>query len=188
MRWTNSEKDSDQTRQNAYRIYQDILLSIETYSDDSFEAKFFLPEEISNHCKAVAASFALVLYSPTLEMKEIYGSRLYYLYYLSLIYGAHIYLKEHALHNDHHPYLIEKDDAKIEEIKNMVTEKLGDGFTLTDEAAVVIELYKQQLSHTKKKVYLEVDGKTFAEADFDRCLHGTLLWGYFFAKEMIYTM
>lgn len=185
MKWTKSDKDRLITHQTAYKIYQEILISLETYYNDSFVTKFFLPEEISEHCKPVAASFSLILYSPELTMEEVSESRIYYLYYLTMMYGAQIYLKEYGLVNHHVSFSIEKDGEKIEQMKNMITELLGGEYHISPAAGIVMDLYKEQLAYTKKSSYMHIPGKDFREDDFDRYLNGALIWGYFFAKEMV---
>ncbi len=185
MKWTKSDTHRLVTHQTAYKIYQEILISLETYYHDSFVTKFFLPEEISEHCKPVAASFSLILYSPELTMEEVAQSRIYYLYYLTMMYGAQIYLKEHGLANHHSGYHIEKDEVKIERMKSMVTELLGSEYRITPAAGIVMDLYKEQIAYTKKGSYMLIPGKDFKEDDFDRYLNGALIWGYFFAKEMV---
>jgi hypothetical protein len=185
MKWAKSDKNRLVTHQTAYRIYQDILLSLESYYDDSFVSKFFLPDEINEHCKQVAASFALILYSPELTMEEVADSRIYYLYYLTMMYGAQIYLKEHGISTNHAHYRIEQDIQKIEELKNIVTELLSEEYVITPAATIVMDLYKEQIASTKKKAAMHIPGKKFLTEDFDRCLHGALIWGYFFAQEMV---
>jgi len=185
MKWTKSDKDRLITHQTAYKIYQEILISLETYYHDSFVTKFFLPEEISEHCKPVAASFSLILYTPELTMEEVSESRIYYLYYLTMMYGAQIYLKEFNLANNHLAYDIEKKEEKIERIKDRVTELLGNEYRITPAAGIVMDLYKEQLAYTKKGSYMDISGKSYSGEDFDRYLNGALVWGYFFAKEMV---
>jgi hypothetical protein len=185
MRWEKPGKDILLTHQTAYRIYQDILLSLESYYDDSFTAKFFLPEEISIHCKSVAASFTLLLYTPEPTIDDILNSRMYYLFYLTMMYGAQIYLKERGLATYHAGYKIETDEEEIEKIKNSVTDSMGDTFSITPEASMVMDLYKEQVSATTKRESLQIQSSTFQEKDVDRLIHGSLVFGYLFANEMI---
>lgn len=186
MKWAKPGKNQLLTHQTAYKIYQDILLSLESYHDDSTVAKFFLPEELGDHCKSVSASFAFALSSPDATLEEIYDSKLYYLYYLTMMYGTQIYLKEHALRTHHAYYVIEKDALRIEAIKNKVTELLCGEYSVDPASNMVMGLYKNQIHETKQKVQKEIMEVGYSAEDFDRCLHSSLMFGYLFAREMIY--
>jgi len=101
-----------------------------------------------------------------------------------MMYGAQIYLKEYSMLSNHAYYRLEENEEKIDELKNLVTDLLREDYTITPAAQLVMDLYKEQIDKTARKTYLHIEGKQFKADDFDRCINGALIWGYFFAQEM----
>src|SRR5687768_9618680 len=88
----------------AHKVWADVVYSMDQYTHDSVTSKFFMPEQIINHCRAVAAAFAQLHYSPIPSTKEIYKTRLFSLFYLSMTCGVQVFLKERAIFTNYNPY------------------------------------------------------------------------------------
>lgn len=171
--------------QTAQRIWQDVACAMDHYTNDSFVASFFQPEEFTTEARSMAASFALLHYSPLPTIEEIYKSRLYGLFYLSISSGIQIYIKERSFLRNHLPYIIISDGNTIRETKNTIMKQLANGTQLFSPTSDVVDIFIQQLAPIKEKVRRNIRDRQFDETMFDKILPVTIVWGYLFAKKLI---
>jgi hypothetical protein len=167
------------------QIWEDVVYAMDQYTDDASVSKFFMPVELSDHCRAMAASFALLHFSPLPDMQVILKSRLYGVFYLSLHCGIQIYLKERAIMTSYLPYRILSDEHQIREIKNTILKQLAEGIQVYAPVNQVMDLFLQQLTPMKEKVRRNMKEQVFNDELYDKFLPVTMLWGYLFAREMI---
>ncbi|GEM_PF-1764688 len=169
----------------AFMMYEEISRSINEYTHDSAEPKFFLPEPLIDHCRTIAAAFAAELYDPPLEDKRIFESVPYSSYLLTTIFGAQLFLKERSIAKNRAPYHIETDPQKTLEAKKNALEHLKKKRKINASVEQVMDKLIDQLRNVEKKVELEDQIGQFEKKKFDLYLYATLMWGYFFAKGMI---
>jgi hypothetical protein len=166
-------------------IWENVVYSMDQYTHDSPVSKFYLPEDIMVHCREVSAIFAQVHYVPILTTEEVYKSRLYSLFFLSMLCGVQIYLKERSLEKNYSPYTLLADEKMIRAAKNKVTRMLFDGAVILETVDQVMNLFLAQLMLIRQRRRFTIKNKDFDEEKFDRFLPASILWGYLFAKEMV---
>lgn len=169
----------------ALQVWEDVIYSMDQYTHDSTVSKFFLPEEITTHCKSTAAIFAQLHFSPIPTSKEVCKTRLFGLFYLSMTCGVQIYLKERAIFTNYSPYVIQSEPSQIREAKRKTLKQLQEGVELFQPITDVLDLFMNQLTPTKEKMKRYNKNREFNEELFDKLLPITLIWGYLFAREMI---
>src|SRR4051812_32998193 len=96
-RLPNNYYDLLESNPTARTIWENVAYSMDSFTHDSFTSNFFQPEAIINECRSMAASFTVLHYAPIPDMKKIYRSRLYALFFLSLCCGVQIYIKERSI-------------------------------------------------------------------------------------------
>ncbi|CAN5135117.1 hypothetical protein BH11PAT1_BH11PAT1_7800 [soil metagenome] len=169
----------------ALQVWEDVVYSMDQYTNDSAVSKFFLPEEITLHCKETAAIFAQLHFSPIPTSKEVLKTRLFGLFYLSTTCGVQIYLKERAIFTNYSPYAMQTDPRETREARRKTLKQLAEGVEIFQPITDVLDLFMQQLLPTKEKMKRHNKNRDFNEELFDKLLPITLIWGYLFAKEMI---
>ncbi len=166
-------------------IWEDIIYSMDRFTNDSPVPKFFMPEEISNECRSIAAIFATIHFSPMPSMKRVYRSRLYTLFYFSMMCGVQMYIQERGLFKGNVPYAVQTDKYAIKLAKNKIVKQLMDGVKVFSPIDEVLELFLKQLSPLKEKIERYTKDTHFDGNLFDTFLPAALVCGYLFAKEMI---
>lgn len=179
------KKESYSTDPMALQVWEDVIYSMDQYTHDSTLSKFFMPEEITLHCKETAAIFAQLHFSPIPTTKEVMKTKLFGLFYLAMTCGVQIYLKERAIFTNYLPYVIQNDLQEIRVAKKKTLKQLEDGVEIFQPITDVLELFMQQLVPTKEKMKRHNKNRDFNEELFDKILPITLIWGYLFAREMI---
>lgn len=169
----------------AMRIWEDVVYSMDAYTNDSSLSKFYLPDEIISHCRLTAAAFAQIHFAPIPSREDVLNTRLFAVFYLAMTCGIQIYLKERSIFTNFSPYTIQADEKHIREIKNKIFQELTDGIHLDSPLDQVIALFLRQLSPIKKKIIRLDNDAYFNEELFDKFLPMNLIWGYLFAKKMI---
>lgn len=167
------------------RMWEDIVYSMDQYTHDSVVSKFFLPEQLTVHCRHMASIFAQIHYAPLLDPEEAKRSRLYALFFLAMTCGVQIYLKEHALFTNNTPYHMKQEKGEIKTIIHNVTKSLFDGVNIHSTTEQIMEVFLKNLVTPMKLRRLEMKEKTFDLDKFQIFLPATILWGYLFAKEML---
>lgn len=169
----------------AAMMYTDISGLINEYTHDSIEPKFFLPEPLIDHCRTIAAAFAAELFTPPLEDKRVFETEQYSTYLLTTIFGSQLFIKERSIAKHRAPYLVETNIQKIHEAKKKALESLKNKEKISFPVEQVMNTLVAKLKQVKKK---EKKGtkKPFSKKNFELYLYTTLLWGYFFAREMIH--
>ena len=169
----------------ALQIWEEVVYSMDSYTHDSTVAKFYLPEELTTHCRLIAAAFAQIHYAPIPKTEEVMKTRLFGLFYLTIICGAQTYLKERAIFTHYNPYTIQTDEKAIRELKNKIMHELEEGVPVDAPLSEVMDLFLHQLTPMKQKIMKQAKSRIFHEDLFDKFLPMILVWGYLFAKEMV---
>jgi hypothetical protein len=169
----------------ALQIWEDVVYSMDTYTHDSTVSKFYLPEELTTHCRLVAAAFAQIHYAPIPKTEEIMKTRLFGLFYLTIICGIQTYLKERAIFTGYAPYTIREELSEIRELKNKIMHELEEGVPVDAPLSEVMDLFLHQLTPMKQKIIRQTKSRVFHEDLFDKFLPMILVWGYLFAKGMV---
>lgn len=169
----------------AKRVYEDVVCSMEQYTNDSMFSKFYLPEPLVSHSRTTASIFTQIHYAPLLTHDEAVRTRLFGLLLLSIICGAQIYLKERSIFTNFAPYRVRSDKETIKDIKHRVTKMLFDGATILETTDQVMHLFLAHMVTPRTMRRLAVSDHDFDSEKFDRFMPASILWGYLFAKEMI---
>lgn len=169
----------------ALQIWEDVVSSMSQFTDDNFNSKFLPPEELLIYIRPVAASFALLHFTPLPPIKEIYKSHLYAMFYFSIICGIQIYIKERAIYKKHAPYLIKIDQFEVKTAKNNVMKQLTEGIKVYPPINQTMDIVINNLVTPRRLDRLTLKNAEFDSEKFDKFMPVTLLWGYLFAKEII---
>ncbi len=169
----------------ALQIWEEVVYSMDTYTNDSHVSKFYLPEELTKHCRLVAAAFAQIHYAPIPTTEQVMKTRLFGLFYLTIMCGIQAYLKERAIFTSYAPYTIQNDEKAIRELKNKIMHDLEEGVPVEAPLSEVMDLFLNQLTPMKQKIVKQTKNRIFHEDLFDKFLPMILVWGYLFAKEMV---
>lgn len=169
----------------AQRVYEDVVCSMEQYTDDSAVSKFYLPEPLLSHSRKTASIFAQIHYAPLLTPAQAVKSRLFGLLLLSIICGSQIYFKERSVFTNFAPYQIRSNEKVIKDIKHRVTKMLFDGATILETTDQVMRLFLDHMVTPRMMRRLAMHDHDFDREKFDRFMPASILWGYLFAKEMI---
>lgn len=167
------------------RIWEEIVYSMDEYTDDSNLSKFYLPEEILIHCRTAAQVFTQLLYTPIPSQEEVKRTRLYGLIYLSMSCGVQIFLKERALTKPYSPYSINTQSNHIRHVRNKVGKLLSEGIKVQHPVSQVMELFITNLNSEQYVKRLTLRGKEFNAEKFENLLPAAIMWGYLFAKELV---
>lgn len=169
----------------ANRIFEEVVCSMEQYTNDSILSKFYLPEHFLKHCRQTASIFSQIHYAPLLEPERAIKSRIFGLFFLSMNCGAQIFFKERSIFTNYSPYSLYSDDEVVKDIKYRVTKMLFDGATILETTDQAMKIFLEQLVTPKQVRRLAVYDHDFDIEKFDRFMPASILWGYLFAKEMI---
>lgn len=179
-------KDEFLKHPQALRIWEEIITSYNTYTNDSSVVRFFLPEQLILHCRPVAAAFTSLPYSPTLDPQKVYETSLYYVFLLSTVCGVQIYLKEQAIERGYGPYKIYADETIVKNAKEQALLGLSMGAKLPEPADQVMKKFIAQFANSTQKSNFRLKGKSFDRKRYEYLLPASVFWGYLFAKDMIY--
>jgi hypothetical protein len=169
----------------ASQIWEDAVYAMTQYTHDSTVSKFLPPEELLIYIRPIAASFAMLHYTPLPTMKEIYKSHLYGLFYLSIICGVQMFIQERSYRTKQLPFMIKNDQKTIREAKNSVMKQLSDGIKVFPPINQTMDIFLNHLLTPRRLERLPMQDKEFDSAKFDKFMPVTLLWGYLFAREVI---
>lgn len=171
--------------QRVLRIWEDIVYSMDQYTNDSSLSKFYLPEEILLHCRKAANVFSQLLYTPIPTPDEVHKTRMYNLLYLSMTCGVQIYLKERSLTKPYAPYHIKATEHDIRLARTRVTKMLSEGVKVQPPVSQVMELIITNL-HTEQYIKrLSLKNREFNIEKFETLLPAAIMWGYLFTKELL---
>jgi hypothetical protein len=169
----------------AYRIFDEVVYSMDQYTHDSILPKFYLPESYLQHCRSTASIFTQIHYAPLLTPHEAMRSRLFGLLFLSIACGSQTYLKERSIFTNYAPYSIQLDSAVVKDVKNRVTKMLFEGATILETTDQAMKLFLDNLVTPRQVRRLAILNREFDAEKFDRFMPASILWGYLFAKEMV---
>ena len=178
-------KEEQQIDPSVQRIWEEIVYSMDQYTNDSVLSKFYLPEEILAHCRSAANIFAQLLYTPIPSPTEIQKTRLYGMLYLSMACGVQIYLKERSLTKGFLPYRITKDESIIRIARNKVGKVLSEGIKVQPPVSQVMELFITQLNTEQYVRRFSIRGREFNSEKFENLLPAAIMWGYLIAQELV---
>lgn len=169
----------------AQRLWDELVISYNSYPSDSSVAKFFLPEELVILCRPVAAAFTSAFYHPALNTKEVYASQAYLLFLLATVCGIQLFLRERALLKNYEPYKLKTKQKEIIKAKEHALFLLNLNSSLPKPAQLVKQKFLIQLSSVRKIHNLELTDKEFYQDRFLPLSESCINWGYFFAQEMV---
>lgn len=167
------------------RIWEDVVYSMDQYTNDSSLAKFYLPEELSMYVRTTAMVFSQLLYSPIPSREEIKKSRAYGLFYLAISCGVQIYLKERLTIHGFSPYKIVLDDEIARNTRNKIGRLLSEGIKVQSPVSEVMELFIEELTRDIFMRRMVLKGREFNNEKFDNLLPAAIMWGYLLTKELI---
>lgn len=169
----------------ASQIWEDVVHSMTQYTNDSAASKFLPPEELLIHIRPIAAAFAQLHYTPLPPMKDIYKSHLYALFYLSIICGVQMFLKERAIRTQYTPYMLKVSSHAIRDAKRMVMQQLSEGIKVFPPINHTMDIFLSHMLTPRRLHRLPLKNAAFDQEKFDKFMPVTLLWGYLFAREVI---
>lgn len=167
------------------RIWEEIVYSMDEYTNDSYLSKFYLPEDILIHCRSSASVFTQLLYSPIPSAEIAKKTRLYSLFYLSMTYGVQVYLKERSISKGYTPYEITKNPELIRLARNKIGRALSEGIKVKSPISQVMDIF---LTHLNAHQYIRkfsIKGREFNAEKLDNLLPASVMWGYLTASELI---
>lgn len=167
------------------RIWEDIVYSMDQYTDDSSLSKFYLPEDILTHCRTAARIFAQLVYTPIPTNKQILKSRAYGLFYLAMTCGVQIFLKERVLTKGYVPYKIVIDDDIIRTARTKVGKLLSEGIRVQSPVSQVMELFIEELTREHYTKRMSMRDHEFNTEKFDNLLPAAIMWGYLLTQELL---
>lgn len=170
--------------QTAQTLWEDVVYSMDQFTSDSAVSKFFLPEELLDASRPVAAAFAMLHFSPFPKLKAIYTTRLYSLFLFAVSCGIQTYLKEQSRLSTSRDFQFVTDPKRIKEIKNSILRSLIDGVSICQPIDEVMSLFLKHLLPMKTQLKITGSNIFFNEAMYEEFLPITLAWGYLFAKAM----
>ncbi len=169
----------------AQTLWEEVVYSMDQFTSDSAVSKFFMPEELLDESRPIAAAFAMLHFSPFPTVKDIYKTKLYSIFLFAITCGTQTYLKEQSVIGNSGNFVFEKDSQRIRYIKNTILRRLVDGVSICEPIDEVMTLFLKELLPLKQQLGTSRTGAFFNEEMFDQFLPITLAWGYLFAKEML---
>lgn len=169
----------------ALNIWEDVVSSMSQYTNDSYLSKFNPPEELLRQIRPVAAAFTMLHYTPIPMTKEIYKSQLYTLFNFSILCGIQMYVKQRAILKNHAPYVLQTNNNKIREAKEIVMKQLTEGIRVFPPINQTMDIILQHLITPRRVERLPLKNLEFDNQKFDKFMPVTILWGYLFAREII---
>lgn len=167
------------------RIWEDIIYSMDQYTNDSVLSKFYLPEELLTHCRITANIFTQILYTPIPTSDEASKTRLYGMFHLAMSCGVQIYLKERSLIKGYLPYKIISDPNLIRSVRNKVGKQLSEGIKVHPPVSQVMELFINQLNTKRFMKRFTLANREFNTEKFENLLPVAIMWGYLLAQELV---
>jgi hypothetical protein len=167
------------------RIWEDIVYSMDQYTNDSTLSKFYLPEDVMKHCHMTANIFTQLLYSPIPTPQEAKKTRLYAMIHLAMTCGVQIYLKERSLTKGYSPYHISKDEITIRDARIKIGKALSEGIKVKPPVSQVMELFITQLNTSHYLRRFSLKGYEFNSEKFDNLLPAAIMWGYLLTQELV---
>ncbi len=169
----------------ASRIWEDVVHSMTQFTDDCTTSKFLPSEEVLVHIRPIAAAFALLHFTPLPPLKDIYKSHLYALFYLSIVCGMQMFIKERSIQKGYTPYAIQIDTGIVRIAKHAVMKQLSDGIKVFPPINQTMDIFLTHMLTQRRVERLPMRNFAFDSAKFDKFMPVTLLWGYLFAREII---
>lgn len=179
------EQEEEQLDPTVNRIWEDIVYSMDQYTNDSALSKFYLPEDILIHCRTAANIFTQLLYTPIPTKEQVSKSRAYGLLYLAMTCGVQIFLKERIMTKGYVPYKIVIDDDIIRTSRNKVGRILSEGIKVQSPVSQVMELFIEELTREHYTKRMTIRNHEFNAEKFDNLLPAAIMWGYLLTQELL---
>jgi hypothetical protein len=171
----------------AYRIWCNIILSLDEYTDDSPLARFYMPERLTVHCQPIAAAYTSILYTPPLDLEneEFLQSHAYYIFLLASFFGVHIYLEERAFRTGRAPFAIGTDPEQIDLAKKSALTKLTTPSRVDPVVEQVMDKFLLMIGPATSEEKLTIPNKKISSRKYTNFIPAALFWGYYFASQMV---
>lgn len=169
----------------AQRIWEDIIYSMDQYTNDSMQSKFYLPESIQAHCSQASVIFTQLLYNPIPRPEKIKRTRLFTMMQLAMTCGVQIYLKERMLNKGFSPYKISNDEKIIREARREIGKSLSKGIKVKPPVSQVMELFITELNTPRYLRKFYIKGHKFNSDKFDNLLPAAIMWGYLLIQRLL---
>lgn len=167
------------------RIWEEIICSMDQYTNDSLLSKFYLPEDLLTHCRGAATVFSQLLYTPIPSSTDTSKTRLYSLFYLTMTYGVQVFLKERSITTGYLPYEITNDPGLIRSARCKVGRVLSEGIKIKPPVSQVMDIFLTELNAHQYIRRFSLKGREFNSEKFDNLLPAAVMWGYLTAGELI---
>lgn len=172
---------------NARQLWNEIVCSLEEYTDDGVVAKFFTPEELILQARTMAVALSSSLYTPELSLKEVLESDIYHTVFITAVWGIQAYIKEGLVLKNHTTYTVKTIDTKdLEEIRNESFQKLTKEIQVPAVIQALFEAYKETFSNKTAEIHFTLPDKTFHREKLFHILQVAFYWGYLFGQETIH--
>ncbi len=169
----------------AQRLFEEIVYSMDQYTNDSSISKFYCPEIILFHCQKTAKIFSQLIYSPIPPVKKIAKSHASGIFYLAMACGVQIFLKERILNKGYLSYKIKTDISYLREVRNNIGVILSEGIKVKPPVSQVMDFFIEELTHEQYLKRISLQNHEFNKDKFDNLLPAAIMWGYLFTKELI---
>lgn len=167
------------------RIWEEIVFSMDQYTNDSQFSKFYLPENLLIHCRSAATIFTQLLYFPIPSTHEAEKTRLYSLLYLAMAYGVQVYLKERIATKGYLPYYIMSSPDAIRSARSKIGRMLSEGIKVKSPVSQVMDIFLTELNAHQYIRRFSLKGRELNTKKFDNLLPAAVMWGYLTADELI---
>lgn len=179
------KEDASIMHPHSLRIWEEIVSSMDQYTNDSPKSKFYLPEELLSLVEHAAITFTQILYMPIPNRKSARRSKLFDLFYLAMTCGVHIYLKEQRLNHGYMPYLVQGDQSILREVRNSVGKTLTEGVTVVAPVSEIMQIVVDELQSDTYLKHFPIKNREFNVEKFHNLLPAAVMWGYLTAKELV---
>lgn len=178
--------DAEQIDNQAKVVVAEIAGMMNQFTDDSADAKFYLPQEIGETVMPIAASFTSNIYEPDVPSALVYDLPVFGMFYLAITYGFQVFLKEHSILTNSAPFKYETSKKKLKAERDKIFE-LAEVHEMksTDLSDKIFELFLLNMHDNYIREEFEVDGAMFDEEKFFKYMATSLFWGYNYAREVI---
>lgn len=171
---------------DARQLWNEIVCSLEEYTDDGVVAKFFTPEELILQARTMAVALASSLYTPELSLEEALESDLYHSVFLTAVWGIQAYIKEGLVLKNHTTYtLVTNNTEVLEKIRNESFQELTKEIRVPAVIQTLFEAYKETFNDKTAQIHFPLPSKTFHKERLPHMLQVAFFWGYLFGKETI---
>lgn len=170
------------------QIWNEIVASLEEYTDDNIVAKFFSPEPLVLQCRIMAAALTAALYDDEITQEELLDTPAYHILFTATIWGVQTYSKEWLFVQNHTTFVLAKNtQEELAETRSDVLKQLTEKIIISDAAQDVLQAYYAKFILNGSEEEYAIRNKKFNKEQFNNTLKTALYWGYLFGKATIAT-